>query len=73
MLQDGRKYLALVKFQNNEQEWMVVNWGEAVGLSDPFGIPGWISNLFKLRDPEFIEFFELDDVINLARNQRDKI
>jgi hypothetical protein len=67
MIKDGRQYLALVKFQNDEQDWMIVHWGVAAGLSDPHGIPGWVSNQFKLRNPEFLEFFEFNDIINLAR------
>ena len=60
---DGTKYLALVEFNNKETDWMVVHWGTAVGLSDPSDTPGWISNLFKLRDPKFIKCYELDALV----------
>lgn len=70
MLKDGTKYLALVKFTNNHQQWMIVHWGKACGFSDPHGTLDWTSNEFHLRDPEFVEFFELNHVINLA--QKDK-
>lgn len=64
---DGTKYLALVEFNNKEIDWMVVQWGTAAGLSDPFGVPGWISNQFKLRDPTFLECYELDKLVSLAK------
>lgn len=70
MLKNGTKYLALVKFTNDELEWIIVYWGVAVGISDPHGIPGWINNGLKLRDPEFLEFFELNNVLDIVKRNK---
>lgn len=63
MLRDGTEYLALVRFRNGEQDWCIVKWGEPAGLSDPSGKLGWITKQFKLREPKFVEYFELNAAI----------
>lgn len=65
MKKDGTKYLALVRFRNNKEEWCVVYWGTSCGLSGHQ--PGWISRMFKLRDPKFLEYYELEHSIKVLR------
>jgi hypothetical protein len=67
MKKDGTEYLALVQFRNNTQEWCVVKWGEPCGLSDPSGANGWISGMFKLREPKFLEYYELQNAVSIIR------
>jgi hypothetical protein len=66
---DGTEYLALVEFANGKKEWVVMSWGEPCGLSNASGTPGWISGMFKLRNPEFLEVYPLQEILSKLRGE----
>lgn len=63
MKKDGTLYLALVKYENNTEEWTLISWRKPAALSDVSQREGWVQGGFRLKIKKIIQFFKLDDVI----------
>lgn len=71
MIKDGRQYLVLVrsKITGEDDYWLIVKWGVPAAFSDVYQRQAWVSNMFALREPEFLKFYELDSVLMTMNTQ----
>ena len=64
MKRDGTIYLAHVQYRTGDKGWELVSWSIPVGMSAFSGDPQWVNQTgFALREPVFLEWASLDDVI----------
>ena len=69
MAKDGRRYFVLIKWKNKHAEnWEILRWGNPIALSDCK--ESWINEsgfAVRMDNCEFVEIYELDKVVQLAR------
>ena len=63
MKKDGTEYLALVRFENDTEEWVILKWGKPAGLSDERGKEAWCARGFALKIKKIISYALLSDVV----------
>lgn len=72
MKKDGTKYLALIQYPNDKEEWMVVHWGKPAGFFDPAQKSGWINGVIPPKIKNIIKYYELSDVLETMENNEDE-